>query len=122
MGPLNTAFGLRLLQASEGGARVGRQPGRRHEVPAGVFCLHERKLPMAKKSFKTPSYQEIQDKLESLKEEHGRHRTALYKLLQGAAEIAVLVEANEKLKSRFLKKGSEKDVLHSALIFIFNAK
>jgi hypothetical protein len=74
----------------------------------------------------TPTYDEIQNKLESLKKEHDRisksQRQALYSLLQEATKMALLVEADEKFRSRFLKKKREKDVLRAALIFIFDAK
>jgi hypothetical protein len=83
-------------------------------------------MSLTKASQSTPSYDEIQTKLESLKEEHDRisqgHRLALYKLLQKTTEMALLVEADEKFESRFLKQMREKDVLRAALIFIFDAK
>jgi hypothetical protein len=58
-------------------------------------------MSLTKASQSTPSYDEIQTKLESLKEEHDRisqgHRLALYKLLQKTTEMALLVESNDSL-------------------------
>jgi hypothetical protein len=79
-----------------------------------------------KSASKISSYEEIQAKLESLKEEHlsqlQGQRLALYKRLQDATVAALSLEADPEFESRFLKKMHADDVLRAALIFIFVAK
>jgi hypothetical protein len=82
--------------------------------------------PTQNSTIKTLSYDEVLAKLESLKREQrafaNGQRAALYRFLQQAAELALLVEADEDIQSRFREKTGEKDVMRAALIFIFEAK
>ena len=81
---------------------------------------------MAKTITNTPSYDEVRSRLEctriEIEELENGHRKTLYGFLQQGAEMAMLVEADEKVKSRFRKEMGDKDVLRGVLIFIFNAK
>lgn len=75
---------------------------------------------------KTPSYDEVLSTLESARKEYKEfdegHRKELYQSMQRVAEAAVLVVADEKIKTRYCKKMGEKDALRAAITFIFDAK
>jgi hypothetical protein len=72
------------------------------------------------------SYGEVLAKLEFVKKEHKEfdkgYRKTLYGFLQQAAEMALLLEVDEDMKSRFRKKTGEEDVLRGVLIFISDAQ
>jgi hypothetical protein len=79
-----------------------------------------------KPAIKTLSYDEVIGKLESARKEYKEfdegHRKALYQSMQRVAEAAVLVMADENIKTRYRKKMGNKDALRAALTFIFDAK
>ena len=75
-------------------------------------------MSLTKASQSTPSYEEVLAKLESAKREFKEfdegHRKALYQSMQRVAEAAVLVVADENIKTRFRKKMGKKDALRAA--------
>jgi hypothetical protein len=72
------------------------------------------------------SYDEVLTTLNALKKENEKYeertRAALYQRLQQATAVAVLVEADKDIKTRFCKEMREEDVLRAALNFVFVPK